>query len=133
MARNIAFDDGNIREMEHVFLEGSEEFLAAVYSVYWQEQKTILAVEVDGTFYRKSEKDSFYTKWYSHLNYTREEYQKIAMQMWYWRDRVEELITTEYPMTKYCLDIRGNSLMLVQTFKEGEEKENPYLIDLAIA
>lgn len=113
VSRDIVYDDGSSQKMEHVFLEGSEEFLAAVYSIYWQERKTILAVEADGKFYRKSERDSFYTKWYSHLNYTRSEYQKIAMQMWYWRDRVQELITTEYPITKYCLDIRGNSLMLV--------------------
>ena len=75
----------------------------------------------------------FYLKWYSHLNYTREEYQKIAMQLWYWRDRICELITTDYDIAKYCLDIQGNSLILMCTFSPGEEATNPYLIDLAIA
>ena len=86
-----------------------------MYSIYWQTE------------------GSFYTRWYSHLNYSRSEYQKIAIQLWYWRDRIEELITTEYPITKYCLDIQGNSLILVQTFKENEETTNPYLIDLTLA
>lgn len=84
-------------------------------------------------FRKVSEEDSFYTRWYSHLNYTRSEYQKIAMQLWYWRGRIAELITTEYPITRYCLDIQGNSLVMVSTFKPGEEETSPYLIDLAIA
>lgn len=53
--------------------------------------------------------------------------------MWYWRDRIAELITTEYPIRRYCLDIQGNSLILVEIFKRGEEESNPYLIDLTIA
>ena len=55
------------------------------------------------------------------------------MQLWYWRDRIKELISTEYPITKYCLDIRGNSLIMVSTFGENEYETNPYLIDLQIA
>jgi len=77
--------------------------------------------------------DSFYTRWYSHLNYTRSEYQKIALQLWYWRDRIWELISIEYPMTRYCLDVQGNSLILVSTFQDGDDEKNPYLVDLAIA
>lgn len=76
--------------------------------------------------------ESFYLRWYSHLNYTKSEYQKIAVQLWYWRDRIQELIVTEYPITRYCLDIQGNSLIMVSTFNKGEEETNPYLIDLAI-
>lgn len=114
------YSDGSSVDVDNVFLAGSEEFLAAVYSIYWQEQKTVLAVEVDGKFYQKSESDSFYTRWYSHLNYTRAEYQKIAMQLWYWRDRIKDVMTTTYPIKRYCLDIQGNSLILVSTFKEGE-------------
>lgn len=75
----------------------------------------------------------FYLDWYSHLNYTRAEYQKIAMQLWYWRDRVKEMIQTEYPITKYCLDIQGNSLILVSTFRQEEFDSNRFLIDLSIA
>ena len=54
------------------------------------------------------------------------------MQLWYWRDRIKELISIEYPMTRYCLDIQGNSLMLVETFKPEDESTNPYLVDLEI-
>lgn len=55
------------------------------------------------------------------------------MQLWYWRDRIEELITTEYPISKYCLDVQGNSLILVQTFFKDDEEKNPYLVDLVVA
>lgn len=55
------------------------------------------------------------------------------MQLWYWRDRIEELITTEYPISKYCLDVQGNSLILVQTFFKDDEGKNPYLVDLVVA
>lgn len=107
---------------------GSHKFIAAIYSIYWQLNNK----DLYGNDYAEGD-ESFYVKWYSHLNYTRTEYQKIAMQLWYWRDRIVELIRTEYPITKYCLDIQGNSLMLVSTFKEEDEESNPYLIDLAIA
>ena len=43
------------------------------------------------------------------------------------------MITTEYPITKYCIDVQGNSLILVSTFRDGDESSNPYLVDLAIA
>ena len=110
---------------------GTSEFMKAIYSIYWQ---------VDDY--------PFYTKWYSHLNYTRLEYHRIAIQLWYWRDRIYELITHNYPITKYCLDIQGNSLVLVSTFGDGsdyvlgeqddqpnykETESNQYLIDLTVA
>ena len=38
------YNDGSSVDVDNVFLVGSEEFLAAVYSIYWQEQKTVLAV-----------------------------------------------------------------------------------------
>ena len=79
------------------FVRGRDDFVAAIYSIYWMDMNTKY---VDGT-----EVDSFYTKWYSHLNYSKDDYQKIAMQLWYWRDRILELIQTNYPITKYCLDI----------------------------
>ena len=111
------------------------EFIAAICSIYWQEKTTKLHEwnSSENRWDVVSEEDSFYTKWYSHLNYTRSEYQKIAVQLWYWRDRIAELITTEYPITKYCLDIQGNSLIMVSTFHAGEEETNPYLIDLTVA
>lgn len=98
-------------------------------------EKTTFIKKVDGKSdrYRKVEEDSFYTRWYSHLNYTRTEYQKIAIQLWYWRERIRELATIEYPITRYCLDIQNNSLILVSSFGEGAEGSNPFLIDLAIA
>ena len=105
----------------------NHRFIAAIYSVYWQyDNVKMYGEEVPGL------EDNFYIKWYSHLNYTRSEYQKIAMQLWYWRDRIVELITNEYPITKYCLDIQNNSLILVSTFKGSDEESNPYLIDLRI-
>ena len=55
------------------------------------------------------------------------------MQLWYWRDRIKELISIEYPITRYCLDVQGNSLVLVSTFQNGEEESNPMLVDLQIA
>ena len=57
----------------------------AIYSVYWQltdEDPKELAMGGH----------RFYTQWYSHLNYTRLEYQKLAMQLWYWRDRIKDAI-----------------------------------------
>ena len=53
--------------------------------------------------------------------------------MWYWRDRILELIGNNYPISKYCLDIQGNSLVMVQTFTKEDEDTNTYLIDLMIA
>ena len=55
------------------------------------------------------------------------------MQLWYWRDRIAELIMNEYPITRYCLDIQNNSLVLVSTFNGSDVDKNPYLIDLRIA
>ena len=75
----------------------------------------------------------FYSKWYSHLNYPSAEYQKIAMQLWYWRERINDAITTTYPITRYCLDVQGNSLILVSPFRDSEMDSNPFLIDLRIA
>lgn len=97
-------------------------FIRAIYSIYWQKDK-----------FSGFDEDTFYIKWYSHLNYTRAEYQKIAIQLWYWRERIVELIRTNYPISKYCLDIQGNSLILVQTFTKEDENSNPYLIDLMMA
>ena len=37
------------------------DFMRGLYSIYWQ---------LD----RVDDEDTFYTRWYSHLNYTREEY-----------------------------------------------------------
>lgn len=36
-------------------------------------------------------------------------------------------------MDRYCIDVQGNSLILVSTFKPDDENSNPYLVDLAIA
>lgn len=99
----------------------ASKFVWEMYSIFWQVRKW-----ADGS-------STFYLKWYSHLNYTRVEYQKIAMQLWYWRRRVWELIRNYYRISKYCLDIQGNSLILVDTFKVGDDESNPYLIDLAIS
>lgn len=106
-------------------------FIAAMYSIYWQlDNEDMYGSDYDGL---DSLEKTFYIRWYSHLNYTRSEYHKIAMQLWYWRDRIKELAQMEYPMAKYCLDVQGNSLILMQTFKPGDEDSNPYLIDLALA
>ena len=43
-----------------------------------------------------------------------------------------ELITTNYPIKKYCLDVQGNSLILVSTFNESDLDNNPFLIDLTV-
>lgn len=43
------------------------------------------------------------------------------------------MIRSEYPITRYCLDPQGNSLIMVSPFKEEECETNPYLIDLTIA
>ena len=61
------------------------EFIAAICSIYWQEKTTKLHEwnSSENRWDVVSEEDSFYTKWYSHLNYTRSEYQKIAVQLWY--------------------------------------------------
>lgn len=140
--RECRFKDAEGDYIEDSFLlDDRNRFVAAIYSIYWQVEKTTFveqntsAGDSEPTYHVVEDEtdDSFYTKWYSHLNYTRQEYQKIAMQLWYWRDRLWEMIRTEYPISKYCLDIQGNSLIMVQTFKKGDEDKNPYLIDLAIA
>ncbi len=115
---NLAVKDSDSKEKreEKRAYFNSHPFIAAIYSLYWQ-----------------TDDHPFYTRWYSHLNYTRTEYQKIAIQLWYWRERIVEMITTEYPITKYCIDVQGNSLILVSTFRDGDESSNPYLVDLAIA
>ena len=123
---------------DNCFISGEHDFVAAVYSIYWQTQKTRLVQQTrrDGEkryFRELPSKDSFYTRWYSHLNYTRSEYQKIAMQLWYWRDRIVELATIEYPITKYCLDVQNNSLVLVSTFIPKYDDQNPFVVDLNIA
>jgi hypothetical protein len=80
VSRKIADGNGQEISKEHVFIKGKEDFLAAIYSIYWQEQNTVFAIEDDdGKQHYDSEPYSFYTKWYSHLNYTRSEYQKIAI------------------------------------------------------
>lgn len=109
-------------------LNSQSGFLKAIHSIYWQ--ITDEEIIVDNEIYKTSD---FYIKWYSHLNYTRAAYQKIAMQLWYWRRRIWELIKNDYDISKYCLDIQGNSLILIDTFKEGADESNPYLIDLSIA
>ena len=130
-------DSNNVEiGVEHCFVKGTDEFMAAIYSIYWQIEKTTLVKGVAGKpseFIFDSEEDSFYTKWYSHLNYTRTEYQKIAMQLWYWRERILELATVEYPIMKYCLDVQNNSMILVSTFAPDDDEKNPFLIDLSIA
>ena len=108
------------------FKAGQQEFVAAIYSIYWQDDSTWFSDE-------NNPKPSFYYRWYSHLDKTKKEFQKMAMQLWYWRDRIKETITTRYPISKYCLDTQGNSLILVQPFNESDKESNPYLIDLAIA
>ena len=60
------------------------DFIWEIYSIFWQIKEWRYP---DGDM-----RQTFYLKWYSHLNYTRAEYQKIAMQLWYWRDRIVELI-----------------------------------------
>ena len=74
-------------------------FVEAIYSIYWQikenpvyEHKKVNDNPEKWEWVEVSTKKSFYLKWYSHLNYTRAEYQKIAMQLWYWRKRIVELI-----------------------------------------
>ena len=76
---------------------------------------------------------SFYVKWYSHLNCTSEEFQKMAVQLWYWRERIREVATIEYPISRYCLDIKNNSLILVSTFNAKDKESNPFLVDLNLA
>ena len=136
----LVLENGALQRLDGAkyFIHGTDDFVAAIYSVYWQQPKTTLVRktrtdEKGRVFYSMvSEEDSFYTKWYSHLNYTKNEYQKIATQLWYWRTRILELATVEYPITKYCLDIQGNSLILVQTFGSEDEMTNPFLMDLMI-
>ena len=69
-------------------------FVEAIYSIYWQiKDNPVYGYDSEeGKWVEVSTKKSFYLKWYSHLNYTRAEYQKIAMQLWYWRKRIVELI-----------------------------------------
>ena len=111
-----------IDDVDVAKLNAQSKFVKAIHSIYWQLK--------DNKIYETSD---FYLKWYSHLNYTRAEYQKIAMQLWYWRRRIWELIKNDYDISKYCLDIQGNSLILMDTFKDGADATNPYLIDLSIA
>ena len=122
--------NGNFNLPEQFFIGGegkpiddisNNPFLNALYSLYWQRNE-----RTDGDGW------DFYTKWYSHLNYSRTDYQKIALQLWYWRERIVELIGTEYPMTKYCVDVQGNSLILMETFSADEDESNPYLVDLQL-
>ena len=81
----ISFTDAEYTDFNAYIHE--HPFIKAVHSVYWQLKDTV--VLESGQEY---EPDDFYLKWYSHLNYTRLEYQKIAMQLWYWRNRIVELI-----------------------------------------
>ena len=60
------------------------DFIWEMYSIFWQIKKW--------RYPNDDMRQTFYLKWYSHLNYTRAEYQKIAMQLWYWRKRIVELI-----------------------------------------
>lgn len=126
---SVFFDNPLASPTDIVKLNAQSDFIKAIHSIYWQ-----LTNDVENTATGKTYKTSdFYLKWYSHLNYTRAEYQKIAMQLWYWRRRIWELIKNDYDISKYCLDIQGNSLILMDTFKSGDEESNPYLIDLYIA
>ena len=135
---NVLLKDGTVSRLDGAFAHGGQEFLAAIYSIYWQKETTTFVRQESGvnsqskaySFVEAETADSFYVKWYSHLNYTRSEYQRIAMQLWYWRDRIVELATTEYPIAKYCLDVRGNSLILVSTFRPDEDETNQFLVDL---
>ena len=113
MVLTASFFNHSVKE----FKKGTQDFLAALYSIYWQ----------DSNF------SDFYLKWYSHLDYNRAEYQRIALQLWYWRGRIVEMMTNNYAVDRYVLDIQGNSLILVQPFKNGDETSNRYLIDLALA
>ena len=63
-------------------------FIAAIYSIYWQ----LDYASLHGSGREVGQEETFYVKWYSHLNYTRLEYQKLAMQLWYWRDRIKDAI-----------------------------------------
>ena len=83
---NSEIDPTNEDDLKYL---NNHPFISAIYSIYMQ----------------SDDDQSFYTKWYSHLNWTRAEYQKMALQLWYWRKRVVELIASPYPITKYCLDI----------------------------
>ena len=125
------------QKMEYL---ATHPFVEAIYSIYWQikenpvyEYRKVKDNPEKWKWVEVSSKQSYYLKWYSHLNYTRVEYQKIAMQLWYWRERICELIQTDYDIAKYCLDVKGNSLILMHTFKDEDYEKNPYLIDLAIA
>ena len=103
--------------------DSPSRFVDAIYSIYWQCLESL----IDGG-------ESFYLRWYSHLNYTRVEYQRIAMQLWYWRDRIRDAATVEHPIREYCLDVQGNSMILLQTMERSEDDgSNPYLVDLEIA
>ena len=55
------------------------------------------------------------------------------MQLWYWRSRIRELALNEFPIRKYCLDVQGNSLMMVQTLHGRNKEVDPFLVDLVIA
>ena len=131
MADSFTLDDDFFNHEIKAF-DANHLLLAAVYSIYWQDETTTVVFSSDDG-QTSTKVQSFYTKWYSHLNYKGTEYQKIAMQLWYWRDRICELIKTAYPIKKYCLDIQGNSLILVQTFRDKAQETNPFLIDLTIS
>lgn len=94
-------------------------FMRGIYSIYWQLDKV-------------DDEDTFYSKWYSHLNYPSSEYQRIAIQLWYWRDRIHDMMTTEKRIDRYCLDQQGNSIILVDLYSSGDDQTNPLLIDLSI-
>lgn len=94
-----------------------DKFIYDILSIYWQ----------------YAEEDTFYRRWYSHLNYTRAEYQRIALQLWYWRDRVAEVCRGNCPIARYVLDAQGNSIVLVQTLSDQDAERNPYLVDLKVA
>lgn len=113
-------------------LNAQSGFIKAMHSIYWQLTDGI-SQPLNDDGHDIYEVSGFYLKWYSHLNYTRVEYQKIAMQLWYWRRRIWELAKNDYDISKYCLDIQGNSLILMDTFKSSDNESNPYLIDLSIA
>lgn len=58
----------------------SNPFIRAIYSIYWQLGEIAWLDEDENSRTRVvSDESTFYTKWYSHLNYSRLEYQKIAM------------------------------------------------------
>ena len=66
--------EANEKHMEYFLGKGDyvgkpHPFVHALYAIYWQMD------EIDGFGH------PFYIHWYSHLNYTRSEYQRLAMQL----------------------------------------------------